>query len=189
MHRGSSPQEWALRKCATSVDEFGVKRQLATLAALSLPILGLATPASAQTPTTLTSEGSGDAIVVPLSDTVAGAEAGTSRWIAINWTSLGGESRDFKVTAQGSEGVHVSYPAYPVDGYSSGYQDDTLSSNEIDYTALHLTIDDDAPEPQFIRVTVSWVSDTGPKTDVIDMPIANDGGGTTSTTQPTTSVV
>lgn len=69
-------------------------------------------------------KGTGDAIVVPLSDTVAGAEVGTSRWIAINWTSLGGESREFNVTAQGSEGVDVSYPTHPPYALASNFYDD-----------------------------------------------------------------
>jgi hypothetical protein len=169
-----------------------VKRLTAAIAALTVPVLFVATPTSAQTPeTTVQSSGTGDAVVVPLAQTIAGAEMDASKWVAINWTSLGGESRLVKVTAQGSDdGILATYPAYPVDGYSSGYYDDTLSENEIDYTALKLTIqtaDENGapyPGPRFIRVSVSWESDTGFHEDVYDMLIGDDDatGGTTSTT-------
>ncbi len=142
-------------------------------------VLGSASVAGAQD---ITDIGTGDAEVVALSSTVPMVEPGTSEWIAINWTSLNAEARELKVTATGSEGVAVSYPTFPVDGYSSGYMDDTLSQSEVDYTALKITVAEDAPAPLFLRVTVSYVSDTGEHSETIDMPFddgrfGNNGNG------------
>ncbi len=159
------------------------------LAALALT-LGSASVASADIETTVDDQGTGDARVVPLSDTVAAVEAGESQWIAINWTSLHADARELKVTAIGSQGIVVGYPAYPVDGYSSGYWDDTLSESEVDYTALKISVRDDAPEPRFLRVTVDYVSDTGPQTEDFDLLFDDGDGsnaGTTSTTAPPTT--
>ncbi len=158
--------------------------------------LGSASIAGAQTETTVVTNGSGDAEVVPLSPKIASVDPGDSQWIAINWTSLHADAREFKVTAIGSEGVIVGYPAFPVDGYSSGYWDDTLTQSETDYTALKITVREDAPAPHFLRVTASWVSDTGEHTETIDMPFDNvpdenggdnSNGGSTTTVPPTTT--
>ncbi len=132
-------------------------------------------PAVAQD--TVTDQGSGDAIVQPLTTSLPEIAAGDAQWIAINWTALNAEAREFKVTAVGSEGVKVGYPAFPVDGYSSGYWDDTLSVNETDYTALRITVTDDAPAQRFLRITVRYVSDTGNHEQVLDLPFEGSGGG------------
>ncbi len=156
-----------------------IRRFLSTAAVTSAFILaGTATIAGAQD---VIDNGSGDAEVVPLSPTVASVAPGDSQWIAINWTSLHAEARELRVTAVGGDGVEIGYPAYPVDGYSSGYWDDTLSESEVDYTALKVTVADDAPAQQALTVTVSYVSDTGEHTDVFVMPFDNavdpgDGG-------------
>ncbi len=174
-----------------------IRRFLASTAAVSsaLILAGTASVAGAQD---LNDVGTGDAQVVPLSPLVASVSPGDSQWIAINWTSLHAEARELKVTATGGEGVEVSYPTYPVDGYSSGYFDDTLSVSEVDYTALKITVAEDAPAPHFLNVTVSYVSDTGDHTETIQMPFDNvdmgggdDGGddGETGNTGNTTPVV
>ncbi len=165
-------------------------------------LIALATPSTAGalaeqeddpviTETTIETSGSGDAVVMPLSDTVAEVEAGESRWIAINWTSLHADARELKVTATGSEGVVVEYPAFPVDGYSSGYWDDTLTQSETDFTALKVTVRETAPSPRSLAVTVSWVSDSGAHSETFDMPFGSgdfiDGGAAPTSAPPTST--
>ncbi len=157
-------------------------KAIAAASALTLPVLALAAPASAQDGS-ITDVGTGDAEVVPISPVVAAVDAGDSQWIAIQWTALHAEARELKVTATGSDGVAVSYPTYPVDGYSSGYWDDTLSVSEIDYTALNVTVDSDAVGPHSLDVTVSYVSDTGPHSETFTMPF-DDGVVAPPTTEP-----
>lgn len=156
-------------------------------AALTLPVLAVASPASAQdaaaTDGTITDVGTGDAEVLPISPVVAAVDPGDSQWIAIQWTAMNAEARELKVTATGSDGVEVSYPTYPVDGYSSGYWDDTLSIAEIDYTALKVTVDGDAAAPRYLDVTVSYVSDTGPHSETFTMPF-DDGVSVDPGTDP-----
>ncbi len=153
--------------------------------------LASATSAGALVEPTVDDAGTGDARVVPLSNNVAAVQPGESQWVAINWTSLNADARELKVTAVGSDGVNVSYPTHPVDGYSSGYMDDTLSQSEVDYTALKLSVADDAVAPQSLVVTVSYVSDTGQQSESFLMPLGPTDSGPTdpvpTTTPPTTA--
>ena len=151
-----------------------------TAAALAL-VLTSASAAGAQVEEpTIVDNGVGDAVVLPLNASIPAVKAGDTQWVALNWTSLNAEARNLKVIAVGSDGVTVDYPEYPVNGYSSGYGDSTISESEIDYTALKLTVDADVSGPMALIVTVSYESDTGTHVNQHEMPIGDDdddGGG------------
>ena len=155
-----------------------------TAAALAL-VLASASAAGAQaTEPTIVDNGVGDAVVVPLNKSIPSIDAGDTQWIALNWTSLNAEARNLKVTAIGSEGVTVDYPEFALDGsaeqtnngYSSGYNDSTVSESEIDYTALKLTVDADVTGPMALTVMVSYESDSGTHVNQHEMPIGDDDG-------------
>lgn len=122
---------WSLSRSPNGVDTTDMKSISRIVLALIL-LVGAALPAAAAR-----KEG-----VHLLTSTPAAVTAGTSSWIALNWTSTGGEASEFRVTSEGTRGVEVSYPENTGD-HTSLYHNNLLSNAELDYTALKLTVPDD----------------------------------------------
>lgn len=122
-------------------------------------------------------EGVGDASVRLLTTQTPEVLPGQDAWIHFVWNGdplL--EARDFRVTAEGSEGVEVGYPGdHNLVGrdFTSLLADDTLAPVETDFTAIRLRVDPGASEPR-IRLTVSFDSDTGPVTQTEVVPVVLD---------------
>lgn len=106
--------------------------------------------------------------------------AGASSWIAVRWLG-GSDVTDFRVTAApigGSADVVVSYPEN-TGTYTSLYNDAELSSSEVDFTAIRLTIPYAVSGKVQLQLDVSY-DDAGKsrqKVHVIQIPIVTHTGG------------
>jgi len=86
--------------------------------------------------------------------TAAVVEGGSS-WVALNWRGAVSEATDFRVTAVASaRGVEVSYPENTAD-YASLMDNDVLSPDEVDFTALHLVVPSGTKRFK-LKVTATW---------------------------------
>jgi hypothetical protein len=82
---------------------------------------------------------------------------GQQGWIALNWKgSAAADACDFRVTAAGTDGVTVTYPSSRTG--TSGYTDSTLSQNELDYTALNVSV----PPTLLLASVLTLTVDYGP---------------------------
>lgn len=121
------------------------KRLFTPLFVAALVILGLASPASAD---------SDDSQPTLLSTEKIDWIAGTSEWVHLSWTSADElENVQVQVTEQ-SKGLSIEYPSDA--DFSSLSFDDTLSANEIDFTALKVTTDPSVRGTQRALVEISW---------------------------------
>ena len=154
---------------AVLTEELRVRKRIAFFVAGST--LMSATPALAQG--VIENTGSGDAIVIPLGETTPAIYPGQDSWIALPWTVENAEAREFQVTSVASDGIEIGYPEN-TGSFTSLSRDDTLSVFEIDYTALRVRVDPLAPAPQVLTITLSFVSDSGPLTQTIELPVTID---------------
>lgn len=106
--------------------------------------------------------------------------AGASSWIAVTWIG-GADVGDFRVTARpigGSADVVIGYPEN-TGSYTSLYNDAELSSSEVDFTALHLTIPYGVGGKVQLQLDVTY-DDAGhsrQKVYVIQVPVVTHTGG------------
>ncbi len=156
-------------KSTVVAEELRVRKRIALLAAGST--LMTATPALAQG--VVQDTGSGDALVTLLEGTTPSIYPGQDAWIAVPWTVSNSEAREFKVTSIASDGIEIGYPEN-TGTFTSLSRDDTLSVYEIDYTAIRVRVDPLAPAPRVLNITLSYVSDTGPVTQTVVLPVAID---------------
>lgn len=117
--------------------------------------------------------GTGDAEVSLLNTTTPPIYPGQDAWVVLPWTVKNGDAREFEVTSISSDGIEIAYPENTGD-YTSLFADSTLSTFEIDYTALRVHVDPEAEAPRVLDVTVSYVSDTGAHEEVVAVPVEID---------------
>lgn len=109
-------------------------RRILILALLTVTLIGAAVPASAKEAADKTAK-----VKLETKKTAAVVQGGTA-WITIHWRGIDADATSFRVTATTkANGVEISYPAN-TGGYSSLMDNDVLSSNEIDFTALNLVV-------------------------------------------------
>lgn len=118
-------------------------------------------------------EGTGDAVVTLLESSTPAIYPGQESWIVLPWTVENTDAREFKVTSVSSDGIEVGYPEN-TGSFTSLFRDDTLATFEIDYTAIRLLVDPEAAAPRMLNITLSYVSDTGEHTTVVNLPVAVD---------------
>lgn len=85
--------------------------------------------------------------------------AGDSAWVTIDWLARDGDAQNFQVTvAKIDDGVNYSYPAN-TGSYTSLWADDLLSENEIDFTAIKLTVPYDGRSHLNLQLLVTYETD------------------------------
>ena len=114
-----------------------------------------------------------------LSVDVPAITAGSRSWIAINWRGTGDVS-DFRVTARaigGSADVEIGYPEN-TGSYTSLYNDAELSSDETDFTALHLVVPYAVDGKVQLQLQVSYVDEgkSRQRTHVVQVPVVEHTG-------------
>ncbi len=110
----------------------------------------LAAPASAKGPAGGTAK-----VKLETRKTPAVVQGGQA-WVALNWRGSGADASDFRVTATTkAAGVEISYPETMGGAYSSLMDDNVLSADDIDFTALHLSVPY-GTKKFTMAVTASW---------------------------------
>ena len=106
-------------------------RRILTLILLTVTLISVAVPASAKD--------SSAKVKLETKKTSAVAQGGTA-WVAISWRGDDADATSFRITATTkAKGVEVSYPTNTGD-HSSLMDNDVLSSDEVDFTALNLVV-------------------------------------------------
>jgi hypothetical protein len=83
---------------------------------------------------------------------------GTTTWIALSWAGKNIEATDFRVEAKTfNRGVTIAYPENTGD-HTSLWDNDTLSADEIDYTALQVSVPYGSRSVG-ISLTATWTAD------------------------------
>ncbi|GMQ93265.1 MAG: hypothetical protein BMS9Abin12_0742 [Acidimicrobiia bacterium] len=83
---------------------------------------------------------------------------GDTAWVALTWTAGSVDATDFRVVATSSDrGISISYPETTGD-YSSLMADDTLSSGEIDFTSLQVSVPYGSKNVK-LTVVATWTTD------------------------------
>lgn len=101
--------------------------------------------------------------VEPQTKQTAAVVAGDTAWIAIDWLARDGDAENFQVTVTKiDDGVEFSYPTN-TGTYTSLWADDLLSENELDFTAIKLSVPYDARRHLNMQVTATYVSDGKPQ--------------------------
>jgi hypothetical protein len=95
---------------------------------------------------------------------------GGGAWVALNYTTGGGEVRDVRITVEArTAGISIRYPENTRD-HTSFWADDTLSDGEIDYSAFHLdvpaTVDQNKANLQLV---ITGTTDRGPLTQRLEV--------------------
>jgi hypothetical protein len=91
----------------------------------------------------------------------AAVTAGDSTWIAIDWLAMNADAENFQVTVvKIDDGVEFSYPDNPdyTGEYTSLWGDDLLSENEIDFTAIKVSVPYDARSHLNMQVMATYES-------------------------------
>ena len=101
--------------------------------------------------------------VDPQTKQTAAVVAGDTAWIAIDWLARDGDAENFQVTViKIDDGVEFSYP--PNTGtYTSLWADDLLSENELDFTAIKLSVPYDARRHLNMQVLATYTTDGTPQ--------------------------
>ena len=105
--------------------------------------------------------------------------AGDSAWIALNWHGGGGDAENFRLTVKKPDaGVEIRYPAN-TGTYSSLWADDTLSDDEYDFTAIHVTVPYAAGSDIKLQFSLSYERDGKQKSGVFNVrvPVVQYTGG------------
>ncbi len=105
--------------------------------------------------------------------------AGDSAWIALNWHGGGGDVENFRLVVKKPEaGVEVRYPDN-TGTYTSLWADDTLSDDEYDFTAIHVTVPYAAGSDIKLQFALSYERDGKEKTGVFNVrvPVVQYSGG------------
>ena len=105
--------------------------------------------------------------------------AGDSAWIALNWHGGGGDAENFQLVVKKPEaGVEVRYPDN-TGSYTSLWADDTLSDDEYDFTAVHVTVPYAAGSEIKLQFALSYERDGKQKTNVFNVrvPVVQYSGG------------
>jgi hypothetical protein len=93
----------------------------------------------------------------------AAVTAGDTAWVAVNWLSRDGDAENFRVTVERiDESVTFSYPTN-TGTYTSLWADDQLSENELDFTAIKLSVPYDARTHLNMQLLVSYESNGKPQ--------------------------
>lgn len=115
-----------------------MRYRIATTALLTIALLASAAPAMAQT--TVEETKAGPAKVKLETRKTAAVIQGGSSWVALNWRGARADAADFRITATANaRGVEISYPDN-TGSHSSLMDNDILSPDEVDFTALHLVV-------------------------------------------------
>lgn len=86
--------------------------------------------------------------------------AGESVWVAFNWTARRAGISQFEATVTGPRGVEIEYPTNT--GTFTGLMDGhVLDSDEIDFTAVKVTVPFDQEDEVRLRFTVKYDDGTG----------------------------
>ncbi len=97
--------------------------------------------------------------------------AGDSAWIALNWHGGGGDVENFRLVVKKPEaGVEVRYPDN-TGTYTSLWADDTLSDDEYDFTAIHITVPYAAGSDIKLQFALSYERDGKQKTGVFNVRV------------------
>jgi hypothetical protein len=105
--------------------------------------------------------------------------AGDSAWIALNWHGGGGDAENFQLTVKKpAAGVEVRYPDN-TGTYSSLWADDTLSDDEYDFTAIHVTVPYAVGTDIKLQFALSYERDGKQKSGVFNVrvPVVQYTGG------------
>lgn len=136
-------------------------------------IMGLAAPAAAAPKPDV------DKDVELTNYETAAIVAGDSAWIALNWHGGGGDVENFRLVVKKPEaGVEVRYPDN-TGTYTSLWADDTLSDDEYDFTAIHVTVPYAAGSDIKLQFALSYERDGKEKTGVFNVrvPVVQYSGG------------
>ena len=100
----------------------------------------------------------GSATVDALTAQTGTVLAGDSAWVEIVWEASDGDAEDFQVTVKNPDpGWEVRYPDN-TGSYSSTWGDSTLSSGEIDFTAIHVTVPYSASKDVTLHLEASYTT-------------------------------
>ncbi len=138
-----------------------IKRGLAALFTTTVVLGATALPSSAQTsaPGTLSNHHSGGGYSVPvptlLTNTKMDWAQGSSEWVNLSWTSKADLTNVRVYVVANSKGIEVEYPSNQ-NGYTSLLDNNTLSSNEIDFTSVKLTTDTSNSGTKKALVYIRW---------------------------------
>lgn len=128
-------------------------RAIAAPLSTAMLLGALAVPVSAATKR----DDARDPIPAPklLTDSKIDWAMGSSEWVNLMWTSEA-KLTNVKVTVEAkSEGVQVEYPTGQ-EGFTSLMVDDSLASNEMDFTSVKITTDPDSKGAKQLMVSVTW---------------------------------
>lgn len=81
---------------------------------------------------------------------------GDTAWVAFSWKARGADATDFRIVAEtDNDGVTIAYPTN-TGSYSSLMDNNTLSSGEIDFTSLRISVPYGSKKVK-LKVTATWV--------------------------------
>jgi len=124
-------------------------RRILTLILLTATLVGVAIPASAKDEPSKTAK-----VKLETHKTPAVVEGGAT-WITVSWRGADADATGFRITATSkTPGIKISYPEN-TGAYSSLMHNDTLSSDEVDFTALRLDVPYDSKQIK-LDVVASW---------------------------------
>lgn len=149
-------------------------RLIRTLLAL---LLGLGLLATAAAPAAAKSDDKAQPVL--MEQDLAAVMAGTTSWVNLVWVA-DGDIHEFKVTAEGEDGVTVGYS--PTTGDHSGpMQGYAMADRTIDTTALQITVPEGTKKKDVkLKVEVAWSYADGRESDSdkvsIKIPIVHHTG-------------
>ena len=135
----------------TRADDSTMKTRIVLVLVLALVVV-TATPALAAGKTTK---------IEAQTKQTAAVTAGDSTWIAIDWLAKDGDAENFEVTVERiDDGGAFSYPDNPdyTGDYTSLWGDSLLSENEIDFTAIKVSVPYDARSHLNMQVVATYES-------------------------------
>jgi len=98
---------------------------------------------------------------------------GDTAWVAISWKAKYADATEFKITVETEDDdVTIVYPANTAT-YSSLMDNDTLSTDEIDFTSLQVSMPYDSKKIK-LKVTATWVQNGEDHEEdfKVDVPVA-----------------
>jgi len=95
---------------------------------------------------------------------------GDTAWVALTWTAKRVDASDFRVVATSTDtGISISYPK-TTGAYSSLMDDDTLSSGEIDFTSLQISVPYGSRNVK-LTVVATWTADGEKQTNAYEVKV------------------
>lgn len=95
-----------------------------------------------------------------LTDRAPTVYAGESVWVTFNWTARRAAVSQFEATVTGPRGVEIEYPSNTA-SYTGLMDGHNLETDEIDFTAIKVTVPFDQDHDIRLRFTVSYDDGTG----------------------------